>query len=206
MIDLGASEVDERVVVVGTDGYVEVWPARPETHETTLYAIGRGFWGGTVLFDAAGRAWRPGVDIPPGVGRTRRFLARSIGNERLVVTITYPEPRTYDLAELKRSLTDALALDDDVLTQFHDAEDITAWIDAASSFAEVVAALERAAEPERSGRTSRAIAEPPASVECRAVLAGAERRPRVCVVRGRLRGGGGGGRRRPAARNRARAA
>ena len=148
MTDLGAREVDERVVVVGVDGYVEVWPTRPETHETTLYAIGRGFWDGTVLYDSAGRAWRPGVEVPPGVGRTRRFLARTIGNKRLVVTITYPEPRTYDLSELKRSLTNALALDDDVLTQFHDAEEITAWLDDASSFADVVAALERAAEPE----------------------------------------------------------
>jgi hypothetical protein len=53
----------------------------------------------------------------------------------------------YELPALKAALRRALSDDDDVLTQFHEAPEIEAWLAQASSFEEVVAALERAEQP-----------------------------------------------------------
>ena len=71
----------------------------------------------------------------------------------------------------------------------------------AVGLAVIAASLARAPAP-AAATTSRAIAEPAASVGRRAVLAGAERRPRLRVVPRRLRGGRGGDRRRSAPRDR----
>jgi hypothetical protein len=48
---------------------------------------------------------------------------------------------------LKDAVRRALAADDDLLTQFHEAAEIEAWLELAASFGEVVAALERAEQP-----------------------------------------------------------
>jgi hypothetical protein len=55
-----------------------------------------------------------------------------------------PRAATYELPALNAALRRALADDDDVLTQFHEAAEIEVWLAQASSFDEVVAALEGA--------------------------------------------------------------
>jgi hypothetical protein len=138
--------VDRRVVAVGADGYAAVWPERPQTMETTPFAVRRGFWDGLVVYDADGVAWTPESVELRGGGPLRRLVA-SVRNPRTSADITYAEPRTYELDELKDAVRGALEEDDDVLTQFHEADEIDAWLDAASSFGAVVDALEWAATP-----------------------------------------------------------
>ena len=140
--------MDDRVVAIGPRGYAAVWPERPQTHETTPYAVARGFWDGLELYDASGRLWRvDGVELPAGTSSWRRLLARTVWNPRTTARIAYREPESYELPALKHALRRTLGVDDDVLTQFHEAEEIEAWLERASSFDDVVAALERAEQP-----------------------------------------------------------
>ena len=140
--------MDERVIAVGPRGYAAVWPERPESSETTTYALARGFWDELELYDAGGRLWRvEAVELPGGAAAWRRLLARTVWNPRTTARISYLEPATYELQALKAALRRALAADDDVLTQFHDAPEIELWLAQASSFEGLVAALERAEQP-----------------------------------------------------------
>lgn len=138
----------EPVIAIGPRGYAAVWPERPESRETTAYALARGFWDELELYDAGGRLWRvEAVELPEGAAAWRRLLARTVWNPRTTARISYREPATYELPVLKAALHRALSDDDDVLTQFHEAEEIELWLAQASSFDEVVAALERAEQP-----------------------------------------------------------
>jgi hypothetical protein len=140
--------VDERVIAIGPRGYAAVWPERPESRDTTGYAVARGFWDELELYDAGGRLWRVDrVELPHGASGWRRLLARTVWNPRTTARISYGEPAPYEVPALKETLRRALAADDDVLTQFHEADEIEAWLEQAASFGEVVEALERAERP-----------------------------------------------------------
>ena len=144
----GTPESDERVIAIGPRGYAAVWPQRPVSRETTTYAVTRGFWNDLELYDASGRVWRVGaVELPHGTAGWRRVLARTVWNPQTMARISYQQPTSYDLPELRDALRRALAADDDVLTQFHETREIQAWLEEAASFAEIVAVLERAEQP-----------------------------------------------------------
>lgn len=144
----GAPESDERVIAIGPRGYAAVWPERPQSRETTTYAVSRGFWDDLELYDAAGRVWRVGaVELPHGTSGWRRLLARTVWNPPTTARISYRPPATYEPPALREALRHALAADDDVLTQFHEADEIEAWLEQAATFAEILATLERAEQP-----------------------------------------------------------
>ena len=136
------------MIAVGSRGYAAVWPERPESRETTRYAVARSFWNELELYDARGRRWRvDAVELPGRAAASRRLLARTVWNPRTTARISYREPTTYELPTLKAALQRALSVDDDVLTQFHEAEEIELWLAQASSFDEVLAVLEQAEQP-----------------------------------------------------------
>ena len=140
--------MDERVIAIGPRGYAAVWPERPATQMTTPYAVANGFWNELALYDHEGQVWRvAGVELPGGASGWRRLLARTVWNPRTTARISYRDPDPYELPALKQALRGTLGIDDDVLTQFHEAEEIEAWLEQASSFDEVVATLERAEQP-----------------------------------------------------------
>ena len=95
-----------------------------------------------------GRRWRvDAVELPGRAAASRRLLTRTVWNPRTTARISYREPTTYELPTLKAALQRALSVDDDVLTQFHEAEEIELWLAQASSFDEVLAVLEQAEQP-----------------------------------------------------------
>jgi hypothetical protein len=140
--------VDARVIAIGPRGYAAVWPEQPESRETTGYAVASGFWDELELYDGGGRLWRvDSIELPHGDAAWRRLLARTVWNPRTIARVTYGEPASYELAALKEALRRALAADDDVLTQFHEADEIDSWLEHAATFEEVVEVLERAEQP-----------------------------------------------------------
>jgi hypothetical protein len=136
------------VIAIGPRGYAAVWLERPESRETTTHALARGFWDELELYDGGGRPWRvEAVELPNGATAWRRLLARTVWNPRTTARISYREPTTYELPTLTGALRRALSADDDALTQFHEAAEIELWLAQASTFEDVVAALERAEQP-----------------------------------------------------------
>ena len=145
MSDVAQAAADSAVVVVGPEGMLEVWPRLLEKTATSSYAMATGVLSKLRLYDAYGRVSRIRDARPPfEFGAVRRFLARTVYNPRFDVRLEYDQAEAYDLSELKDQILTAIALDDDVITQFHDANTISAWIRGAANFQEVVAALTRA--------------------------------------------------------------
>ena len=73
-------------------------------HRCRRVALVNGYYTDLVLYDAAGQAW-PVIGATParpltGLGR---WLARTVYNPRVAVSVRYAEPRPYDLAELNTS-------------------------------------------------------------------------------------------------------
>jgi hypothetical protein len=66
-------------------------------------------------------------------------------NPRVAVRYEYRSLGRYHLDELEQALLEAIDKDDDVLTQFHDADDLQRRLGYAVSFGDVVEVLHHAA-------------------------------------------------------------
>jgi len=66
------------------------------------------------------------------------LLANTIYNPRVTATLIWQPPKPYSLDDLKFAYARAVEQDDDILTQFVEAEELKARISRAQSFAELV--------------------------------------------------------------------
>ena len=102
------------------------------------------YWSKFRLYDGKGQVYRIADALPPRpISALGRLLSRSVYNPRVEVTFEYGSPETYSLADLKDKIVAAIALDDDIITQFHDADTITGWVEKAANFEELVEAIRR---------------------------------------------------------------
>jgi len=123
---------------------LSLWPDRPIGRTTTTYAVCTGYWTKFQLYDREGQVYQITDARPPQpISVVGRFLSRSVYNPRIEVTFEYGAPESYSLADLKDRVVAAIALDDDIITQFHDAETITGWVEQALTFADLVQAIRR---------------------------------------------------------------
>lgn len=76
------------------------------------------------------------------LGAWSRMLAATVYNPRVRVQFEYERADRYTLDDLKAAFGLALEADDDVLTQFHEPEELRGKLAAAASFAAVAAVLE----------------------------------------------------------------
>jgi hypothetical protein len=127
---------------VSTAHSVHVWTELRPEYASGAYALARGYWDRLTLFDSDGFAWSV-ASVTPALSRLRRFLARTVYNPRLKVSIEFDEARPYQFDELRAKLTDLVSRDDDVLTQFIEQDELNALIRDAASFKELLAALRR---------------------------------------------------------------
>jgi len=86
----------------------------------------------------------PEEELPP----LSKLMAKTIHNPTFNVNYQYQSTGFYKIDELKQALRAAVEKDDDVLTQFHEAEELVARIDAAKNFDDLVDMLEWAATEE----------------------------------------------------------
>jgi hypothetical protein len=146
-MNIGAPPAAESpVVAIGPGGSIEVWPSLTQEQETTDYALSTGLVQELRLYTEAGFFRIRDVLPSRRFGPIRRFLARTIYNPRLQVRLEYEKPVPFLLEELKDQIAAAVAADEDILTQFHEASTITAWLRRANTFADVVQVLRRAGQ------------------------------------------------------------
>ena len=133
------------VVCVGTDGWTATEPSLPTERTTSAYGFHKPWWRGVRFFHRDGRCYEVASAIPvrPLVPLSR-LLASTIYNPRLTVRYEY-RARAYDLAELRQALIDAIDRDADILTQFHEPEELKRRLDLARTFDDVVGVLDFAA-------------------------------------------------------------
>ena len=132
---------DERidVLVVAEDGWVDLWGDLRAEHTGTALAFHRGFWATLALYHRSGTLYSVADVVPDRPrGALSRLLASSVYNPWIGVRLVYRTAGTYTIDDLRSTLASAIDLDDDVLTQFHEAEELLAMVSAASSFDDLV--------------------------------------------------------------------
>jgi len=91
-----------------------------------------------MIYDSEGMVWAFHF-----VGRKVKFslldrLFAQVYNPSREFPVSYSQLRTYQLAELKRAYLEAVAHDDDILTQFVEAPELTTRIKRCSTFKELL--------------------------------------------------------------------
>ena len=132
---------DERidVLAIARDGWVDLWGDLRAEHAGTALAFHRGFWATLMLYHRSGGLYSVADVVPDRPRGVRsRLLAATVYNARTGVRLVYRSAGAYALDDLRSTLTHAIELDDDVLTQFHEADELLTMIRAASSFDDLV--------------------------------------------------------------------
>jgi hypothetical protein len=100
-------------------------------------ALVKGYDSHCTIYDSEGTAW--GFHF---VGRKEKYslldrLLAKVYNPSREFPVSYSQLRHYQFAELQRAYLDAVAHDDDVLTQFVEADELTKRIKQCSDFKEL---------------------------------------------------------------------
>lgn len=141
-----------QVLLIGCNGLVERLPALPPAEEEWSAAAYRAeWWRGTAYYHRDGHRHTVVQVVPV---RPLGMVARLLGTGRVRVRQEFVVSR-YEFGELKSALGAAVKADDDVLTQFRDAGELLAALDAAATFDEVVAVV-RLAEADPGADPARA--------------------------------------------------
>jgi hypothetical protein len=131
------------VLAIGRRGWVEGYPTLPPALEATALGYHRAWWSASTFFHTDGYRYAVSAAVPDRpLGTWSRMLAATVYNPRVRVQFEYVRAERYTLDELKAAFGAALAVDDDVLTQFHEPEELLGKLAAATSFADVAAVLE----------------------------------------------------------------
>jgi hypothetical protein len=134
------------VILIGDDGWTDIEPSLLAERTTSAWGFHRRWWNGVSFFSRDGNRYevvsaQPVQALPP----LSKLLAATIYNPRLTVRYEYRSLGPYELTELRRTLHAAVECDDDVLTQFHEADELKRRIDGAASFDDVAEVLRSAA-------------------------------------------------------------
>ena len=131
------------VLAIGRRGWVEGYPTLPQVLDATVLGYHRAWWRASTFFHADGYRYAVSAAIPARpLGALSRMLAATVYNPRVQVQFEYERLERYVLDDLKAAFGAAVAADDDVLTQFHEPQELRDKLAAAASFADVAAVLE----------------------------------------------------------------
>jgi hypothetical protein len=125
--------------VVGPKGYFSLSLNYSSQQTGTLLGLLRGFFGKMIVYDANGRLWSAkGVEIPFKRTWWRVLLANTVYNPLVTVNIIWQNPKNYALEDLTKAYLKAVQRDDDILTQFVEADALKNRIAAAKCFSDLV--------------------------------------------------------------------
>lgn len=121
---------------VGPNGYFEFSPQYESTRLWTTLGAFSGFAEKCFVFDGSGRKWKAhSVQAPFKKSWWRVLLAKTVYNPQISVTVLWhAAPSEYKLDELKLAYLDAVDKDDDILTQFVEADELKRKIADAQRF------------------------------------------------------------------------
>ena len=134
--------VETSVIFVGDNGWTDMAADLPETRMTSAHGFHKPWWKGVKLYHRNGYVYevetaKPEEELPP----LSKVLAATLHNPTIKVLYEYRSNGFYQLIDLKKAIDQAIDADDDVLTQFHEAEELHAMVAKANSFDDVVEVL-----------------------------------------------------------------
>ena len=120
-------------------GFISFVPDHPRKERAKLLAIVNAYFEKVTVYDREGRKWSGrGIEGPSRKSWWTKLLANTVYNPWVTVTVVWQEPKPYEIEELKSVYTAAVDKDDDILTQFVDANELKSRIDQADTFDELV--------------------------------------------------------------------
>ena len=134
--------VETSVIFVGDNGWTDMAADLPAERKTSAYGFHNQWWKGIRIFHRNGYVFEvekatPETELPP----MSKVLAATIYNPEFNVAYEYQSTGFYQLADLKKAIDQAIDADDDVLTQFHEADELHEMVAKANSFDDVVEVL-----------------------------------------------------------------
>jgi hypothetical protein len=132
------------VFVICPRDSMHLWNTLDGELEGNLYAYTKGYWNNILLFDAAGNKWKvtrvtPNRKIYP----IEKIMASICWNPKIKVRLEFDKPKPYPLEALKKEISALVDFDDDILTQFIEANDLKEVIKTADNFEGLVDILKR---------------------------------------------------------------
>ena len=137
---------DTSVIFVGDNGWTDMAPDLPETRMTSAHGFHQPWWKDVRIYHRNGyvyevEAAKPETELPA----LSKVLAATLYNPTYNIAYEYRSTGFYQLDDLKKAVDQAIDADDDVLTQFHEAEELHEMVAKANSFDDVVEVLVYAA-------------------------------------------------------------
>ncbi len=138
--------VETKVIFVGDNGWTDMAADLPAERKTSAHGFHTPWWKGVRIYHRNGYVYevenaKSDEELPP----LSKLLAATIYNPTYTVQYEYRSTGFYQLDELKKALHDAVCNDSDVLTQFHEAEELCEMIAKANHFDDLVEMLTYAA-------------------------------------------------------------
>ena len=136
-----------KVIAITRRGAVTLFEEIPTTVPSTAYAVATRGWVGTVLYGPDGFAHVVGnLEAATPLNAFRKLLSY-VYNPRLTAVVTYKAARPYDIDELRRALLSAIDQDDDILTQWHDEDELLRRVRSAGSYDELLQVVQDTTRP-----------------------------------------------------------
>jgi hypothetical protein len=132
------------LLVIEDQGYLQL--IEDESPLTRCNALGliKGFYKKIRAYDSIGFIWIvEDVQTSFKINRLSKFLAFSIYNPSLEVSLSWKKWKNYGLEELKYDLKKRVDQDDDIITQFFDSDTIKNAIDESVSFNQLLQELNK---------------------------------------------------------------
>ena len=137
---------DISVIFVGEDGWTDTARELPEERATSAHGFHKPWWRGVKLYHRNGYVYEvESAKSEEPLAPMSKLLAATIYNPTFSVQYAYRSTGFYKLDDLKAALTAAIDKDDDILTQFHEADELREMVAKATSFDDLVEVLTYAA-------------------------------------------------------------
>ena len=111
------------VLMIGQDGWTDTAESLEVERTTSAYGFHKPWWKGVSFFHRDGTRYEV-LTATPTRWMPPKILAATIYNPRCIVQYEFRSAGPYELDDLKQAVADAIDKDDDILTQFHEADEL----------------------------------------------------------------------------------
>ena len=111
------------VIMIGQDGWIDTAGSLEVERTTSAYGFHKPWWKGVSFFHRDGTRYEM-LTATPTQWMPPKFLAVTVYNPSVLVRYDYRSVGPYEVDDLKQAVADAIDKDDDILTQFHEADEL----------------------------------------------------------------------------------
>ena len=132
------------ILTDNTTGYLDLIDNEDFLTNSNAFGLVKGVHKNFQAYDKDGRLWKiDKVDSNYKVNGLTKFLAYTVYNPKVKVTIGWTKIADYKLDDLKKDISKQVDRDDDIITQFEEGEIIKGKIENCDSFDNIINTLDK---------------------------------------------------------------